>query len=226
MTDFQGDMIFEQEIEGWTTGEQAESIRNYSMDQLKKDVREMLKTVDCQSGIWIFGYGSLMWNPDVRYSKIDTGMLLGYHRRLCLRSTIYRGVPKQPGVVMGLAPGGTCHGRIFFIPRKYFSPDLLLLWDREMLAGTYLPKWVKIQKASETVDALTFIADPTHEDYLPPGDLKEIAMMVSRARGQRGTNLDYLRNTVEVLHQLELKDSGLETILDLATRKADLHLAE
>ena len=79
-----------------------------------------------------------------------------------------------------------------------------MLWDREMLAGTYLPKWVKIQKASETVDALTFIADPTHEDYLPPGDLKEIAMMVSRASGQRGTNLDYLRNTVETLHQLEL----------------------
>ena len=69
MTDFQGDLMFEQEIEGWTTGEQAESIRNYSMDQLKKDVREMLKTVDCQSGIWIFGYGSLMWNPDVRYSN-------------------------------------------------------------------------------------------------------------------------------------------------------------
>ena len=127
---------------------------------------------------------------------------------------------------MGLAPGGTCHGRIFFIPSENFSPDLLLLWDREMLAGTYLPKWVKIQKASETVDALTFIADPTHEDYLPPGDLKEIAMMVSRARGQRGTNLDYLRNTVETLHQLELRDSGLETILDLATRKADLHLSE
>ena len=93
-------------------------------------------------------------------------------------------------------------------------------------AGTYLPKWVKIQNASETVDALTFIADPTHEDYLPPGDLKEIAMMVSQARGQRGTNLDYLRNTVETLHQLELRDSGLETILDLATRKADLHRAE
>ena len=85
---------------------------------------------------------------------------------------------------------------------------------------------MKIQNASESVDALTFIADPTHEDYLPPGDLKEIAMMVSRACGQRGTNLDYLRNTVEVLHQLELKDSGLETILDLATRKADLHRAE
>ncbi|MEC7086325.1 MAG: gamma-glutamylcyclotransferase, partial [SAR324 cluster bacterium] len=183
MTDFQGDMMFEQEIEGWATGEQAESIRNYSMDQLKKDVREMLKSVDCQSGIWIFGYGSLMWNPDVRYSKIDTGMLLGYHRRLCLRSTIYRGAPEQPGLVMGLAPGGTCHGRIFFIPRENFSPDLLLLWDREMLAGTYLPKWVKIQNASETVDALTFIANPTHKDYLPHGDLKEIAMMVSRARG-------------------------------------------
>ncbi|MEC7540022.1 MAG: gamma-glutamylcyclotransferase, partial [SAR324 cluster bacterium] len=70
------------------------------------------------------------------------------------------------------------------------------------------------------------IADQTHEDYLPSGDLKEITMMVSLARGQRGTNLDYLRSTVEVLHQFEFKDSGLETILDLATRKADLHRAE
>ena len=94
------------------------------------------------------------------------------------------------------------------------------------MPGSVNPRWGKIQKASETVDALTFIADQTHVDFLPPGDLKEIAMMVSKARGQRGTNLDYLRNTVETLHQLELKDSGLETILDLATKKADLHRAE
>ena len=54
-TNFQGDLIFEQKVEGWTTGEQAESIWNYSIDQLKKDVREMLKPFECQSGIWIFG---------------------------------------------------------------------------------------------------------------------------------------------------------------------------
>ena len=99
MTDFQGDLMFEQEIEWWTTGEQAESIRNYSMDQLKKDVREMLKTVDCQSGIWIFGYGSLMWNPGFHFGEVRRACLPGFARRFALSTTIGRGTPDCPGLV-------------------------------------------------------------------------------------------------------------------------------
>ena len=88
------------------------------MDQLKKDVREMLKSVDCHSGIWIFGYGSLMWNPDVRYSKTDTGMLHGYHRRLCLRSTVYRGAPSSPEWLWVLLPEEHVMGGFFSFPGK------------------------------------------------------------------------------------------------------------
>ena len=108
MTESHGDFLFPAELQGWAKGEHANAIRKYSMDQLKQDVREMLKSREIDSGIWVFGYGSLMWNPDVRHSETESGLLQGYHRRLCLRSTVYRGTPEQPGVVMGLTPGGNC----------------------------------------------------------------------------------------------------------------------
>ena len=101
MTESHGDFLFPAELQGWAKGEHANVIRKYSMDQLKQDVREMLKSRGIEFGIWVFGYGSLMWNPDVRYSKTEPGLLQGYYRRLCLRSTVYRGTSELPGAVMG-----------------------------------------------------------------------------------------------------------------------------
>ena len=223
MTESHGDFLFPAELQGWAKGEHANAIRKYSMDQLKQDVRETLKSREIDSGIWVFGYGSLMWNPDVRHSETEPGLLQGYHRRLCLRSTVYRGTPEQPGVVMGLAPGGNCPGRLFFIPKKHFFPDLLLLWDREMFAGTYLPKWVSVERNPHPIEALTFVANQNHEHYLPPVNLEETALLVSKAKGQRGTNMDYLKNTVEILHQLDLRDAVLERILNLAMMRYSRH---
>lgn len=206
----------QEKIQGWAKSEDAEAIRPYSMEQLKKEVLNMLNSQNSHQGIWVFGYGSLMWNPDVRFSEMEQVLLKGYHRRLCLRSTFYRGTPEEPGIVMGLAPGGSCSGRLFFIPEENYIPDLLELWDREMLSGTYIPQWVRIERISGPTEALTFVAKQDHEHYLPPSNLKEIANTVARANGQRGTNLQYLKNTVEILHELKLRDAVLERILTLA----------
>ena len=71
MTESHGDFLFPAELQGWAKGEHANVIRKYSMDQLKQDVREMLKSREIDSGIWVFGYGSLMWNPDVSHSNLS-----------------------------------------------------------------------------------------------------------------------------------------------------------
>ena len=62
--------------------------------------------VQSNGDIWVFGYGSLMWNPGFPYVDARPAHLLGYHRAFCLYSEHYRGTPEHRGLVLGLDSGG------------------------------------------------------------------------------------------------------------------------
>ena len=55
--------------------------------------------------VWIFAYGSLMWNPGFAAAESEPAVLCGYHRRFCIVSRMYRGTPETPGLVLGLDCG-------------------------------------------------------------------------------------------------------------------------
>ncbi|HTQ77764.1 MAG TPA: gamma-glutamylcyclotransferase, partial [Burkholderiales bacterium] len=82
--------------------------------------------------LWIFGYGSLMWSPGFHYAERSPGFVRGYHRALCILSRRHRGTPEQPGLVMGLCPGGSCWGMAFRVPAARARRALRALWRREM----------------------------------------------------------------------------------------------
>src|SRR4051812_41640052 len=83
--------------------------------------------------LWVFGYGSLMWDPGFEYLRSAPAMLRGYHRSFCVCSTRYRGTPEQPGLVLGLDRGGACRGIGFLIADACVDAVLRNLWEREML---------------------------------------------------------------------------------------------
>ncbi len=33
--------------------------------------------------VWVFAYGSLMWNPEIAFAEARPGFLHGYHRSFC-----------------------------------------------------------------------------------------------------------------------------------------------
>ena len=199
----------------WGSGKEADSIRTMSPQELSVSFQGMLKGQNLKNGVWVFGYGSLMWNPDFKFTEKLTGLVSGYHRRLCLKSTVYRGTPDCHGLVFGLDQGDSCQGMAFRIATEHLETELQIVWEREMFAETYIPTWVSVQTKEQSVSAITFVINPEHEHYVPDLALEDVAQRVVRAEGKCGSCLDYVQNTVKCLHQLGLRDPALEQLLTL-----------
>jgi len=166
-----------------------------------------------EADLWVFGYGSLMWNPGFHYLRKHPALLYGYHRALCIYSTRHRGTPEEPGLVMGLARGGSCHGMAFLVERRRVAETLLALWHREMHGRTYHPRLVNVRVEAKPVKALAFVVDKEHKHYAGELAVEEIARRVVRCRGQRGPNIDYLLNTIAHLEDLGVRDRRLASVL-------------
>jgi glutathione-specific gamma-glutamylcyclotransferase len=167
--------------------------------------------------LWIFGYGSLMWSPDFSYKEKALGRVHGYHRALCILSTRYRGTHRKPGLVMGLCRGGSCWGMAFRVDAARVRHALMRLWQREMPRRVYAPRLVPVRLASgRGVRALAFLADPAHPAYVRELDLHGRARLVAQGIGQRGPCVDYIRQTLEHMREVGVRDPHLERILQAA----------
>lgn len=167
--------------------------------------------------LWVFGYGSLMWAPDFRYAERKTGLVHGYHRALCILSNRYRGTPDKPGLVMGLCRGGSCWGMAYRVHAAAAKEVLDTLWQREMLNRVYMPKFVPVSVGgSQRVHALAFVADTEHRQFVRELDINGRARLVAQGVGQRGACVDYIRNTLEHMRELGVRDPHLSRVLEAA----------
>ncbi len=162
--------------------------------------------------LWVFGYGSLMWDPGFSYARSCSALLRGYHRAFCVYSSRYRGTAEKPGLVLGLDRGGACRGIAYLVAQRQIENTLENLWAREMSRRTYRPRLVRIDLAGERVQALAFIADPKHPSYAGRLPLEEVAALITRGIGIRGANVEYLVNTLRHLEALGVRDPGLRRI--------------
>jgi cation transport protein ChaC len=176
---------------------------------------------------WVFGYGSLMWDPCFRYVETRRALLRGYHRALCIRSFINRGTPEKPGLALGLDRGGSCSGFAFHLDPDDLTAGKTVLWQREMRNGVYRPKVLPVRLAGgERVPALVFVARPDHPQYAGELNTREAAALVAQGIGAYGTALDYLRNVVRHLDAFGIADCPLHRVLALAEASAATAAAE
>jgi cation transport protein ChaC len=167
--------------------------------------------------LWVFGYGSLMWAPEFPFADRRIGRVHGYHRALCILSSRYRGTPEKPGLVMGLCRGGSCWGMAFRVRSAHAKAALDGLWKREMLNKVYMPRFVPVSlKETRRVQALAFVADTTHKQFVRELDVDGRARLVAQGVGQRGRCVDYIRNTLDHMRELGVRDPHLARILDTA----------
>jgi len=162
---------------------------------------------------WVFGYGSLIWNPEVDFERAELARVHGYHRAFCIRSTRHRGTPQVPGVVLGLDRGGCCIGVAFRLHRATRRKAIELLYEREMMNRVYVPRLVAATlRDGRQVRALAFVANRASEAYQRFAE-PEILRRLASCSGQRGANRDYAINTMHALQQRGVHDARLARLV-------------
>ncbi|HTI86652.1 MAG TPA: gamma-glutamylcyclotransferase [Alphaproteobacteria bacterium] len=165
--------------------------------------------------IWIFGYGSLMWNPGFRYGRLEYGLVRGWHRAFCVYSHVWRGTPECPGLVLGLDRGGACKGVAFAVPIADEDKVLAYLDERERVTNVYLRRRLPVTLASgKVVDAWGYVVDRRHHQYACKLPTAQAARIIAISEGKGGTNPEYLENTILHLDQMGIPEGPLHDLRD------------
>jgi cation transport protein ChaC len=184
--------------------------------EIEADLDAMLTEHPAGEDVWLFGYGSLMWNPAIEFAEQCGGIVHGWHRRFCLWLHGGRGSPESPGLMLALERGGRCAGTLFRIPAGQVRDELLLAWRRELFTGAYRSRWITALTDAGAVRAVTFVVNRTHDRYAGRLDDARVAALIASATGSLGSCLTYLTETMAALQALGLRDRSLERLWRLA----------
>jgi cation transport protein ChaC len=167
--------------------------------------------------LWIFGYGSLLWNPGFDFAERRPAMLRGWHRSFCMQINRFRGSPEQPGLMLALEHGGSCRGEVFRLPDDRVESELGKLFRREVPYHRLVRvcRWVDIDIAGERRKALTFYAGMRGDRLHVKHPIHQQAHMLARAAGYGGSGAAYLHHTVMKLEELGIHDTYLWTLQHL-----------
>jgi len=164
---------------------------------------------------WVFGYGSLIWNPGFAYVSAQQGLLKGAHRSLSIVSHYHRGTVERPGLVFGLTRGGSCRGMMFEVADADWAAVYAYLQEREQVTSVYRDVIRPVHLADgRVVSALAFLVDERHEQFAGSLSIDQQLAMVRSGVGLSGRNVDYVLNTARHLRELGIRDRQLMALAD------------
>ncbi|XP_047508164.1 putative glutathione-specific gamma-glutamylcyclotransferase 2 [Pieris napi] len=174
---------------------------------------------------WIFGYGSLCWNPGFEYQQSVTGYVKGFSRRFWQGNTTHRGTDSKPGRVATLVEDreGVTWGKAFLVAADDHTA-LPYLTNRECQLGGYRTYTVHFHPKSlyfptnhphssnhlnsssfphsaSQKDAVLYIAVPENRHWLGAAPLPDIAKQILECRGASGSNVEYLLRLADFMRE-------------------------
>lgn len=172
-----------------------------------------------EGDLWLFGYGSLMWNPELDFAESRPALVNGWHRRFCLWQWRYRGSRHHPGLMLALDRDGACRGIAYRIAAPGVREKVAAVWRREMIGNGYRPRWVKLVTMEGPVRALVFVANHTGERYAGRISDEMVADHIAWACGKAGPSAEYLLETVLRCEELGIHDRFLWRLQELVAER-------
>ena len=174
------------------------------------------------SDLWVFGYGSLIWRPDIAYRERRIARVRGWKRRFWEGSHEHRGGPHAPGRVVTLVPDAntSCEGMAYLIGGEVVESTFEGLDHREKNGYERHDVWLEFRDG-DTSGGVVYIAPGGNHAWLGPAPGNEMAEQIRRSAGPSGTNMEYLRELAAALRELGIDDPhvfGLERLVSSSTR--------
>jgi len=182
-------------------------------EQRRRSLTATLAARPDEDGLWLFGYGSLMWDLPAPVAERRRARLEGWHRALCVWSALARGSPATPGICLGLDRGGACEGLALRVDGPDLATRLTPVWEREMWTDVYQPEWVEVATDAGVVGAVAFVVDRDSAQFTGRLGTDAVARQIAEARGEKGSCRDYLAQAVAGLDQLGIAEPGLRAML-------------
>ncbi|MCS6997483.1 MAG: gamma-glutamylcyclotransferase [Casimicrobiaceae bacterium] len=201
--------------------------RLLSEQALERSLEATLAHWNGRDDVFVFGYGSLIWNPCLEYVARYPARVRGWHRRFCLWSSVYRGTPERPGLVLALDRGGAVRGLVYRIHAKVARRELRLLWRREMTAGSYQARWLRCELCEAVacedvrgvVSAIGFVIDRTAPTYAGHLSDEAIVERLVTTAGRYGSGAEYLYQTDAALRASGIVDPYLDRLCRLMAER-------
>jgi cation transport protein ChaC len=161
-----------------------------------------------------------MWRPGFAFLERQAATLHGRRRAFCIYSVHHRGTYQRPGLVLGLAPGGAVRGAAYRVAEAEWPQTYAYLREREQPTETYVEARAAVRLADgRRVECLTFLSDTNHPQWAGALGLERQAELIAGATGLSGRNVDYLRDLVEHLREMGVRDRAMETLLGMVEAK-------
>jgi cation transport protein ChaC len=175
------------------------------------------------SAPWVFGYGSLMWNPGFPFQARRKARLGGYERAFCRYSFRHRGTPERPGLVIGLREADGAAGCIgvAYLPEPAQLAATMATLDGREGAGyqRVLRPIALLDGRPEAATAWVYVPNPEHPSYFGQKDPAQIVSLILQGHGESGTAYDYLAAMLGELQKMGVSESELEAMLHAVERQ-------
>ncbi len=183
-------------------------------DEIREAMRAETLAGRREVDLWIFGYGSLMWDPGFRFAEVRRARVPDHARRFILKD-LYgaRGTYEKPGLMAALDKGPGCEGLLFRIARDDIEEETEALWRREQIGPAYKAVFVEAHMPDRRIEALTFVADHDAEMIVADLTREQQIEYVATGMGFAGTSMDYLRNIQEKFTALGIHDEEVNVLL-------------
>ena len=176
-----------------------------------------IKSDHAGEDLWVFAYGSLMWQPGFAFLERRNARLVGAHRALCVYSFVHRGTPHRPGLVLGLDRGGNCRGIAYRLAGRKRATTIEYLRAREQVTMVYREAWRRVwldDDPQQNVQVLCYMVDRGHQQYAGHLTLAEQLRYVRQGHGRSGQCRDYVLAAVKELETLGVRDADLHRLAD------------
>ena len=185
----------------------------WSDERREASRQALLQQHETGADLWVYGYGSLMWDPALHFCEVRRASLEAHQRRFSFRTHLGRGSVECPGLMLSLdRQPGVCHGLVFRIAADQVDHESCILWRREMIRGNYEPALMPVHTPQGAVNALVFTSNPQHPEYAGEMTLEEAATVIATASGVLGTNRAYLEQLADQLALLQIEDDYIARV--------------